>query len=145
MQVLSKASINGLRALLYLAAKDRVGEFTGIKELSEELDISFSFLTKVLQTLTQQGILHSYRGPKGGVALAVPAAKLTLLKLVYILEGEDFFTTCLLGMPGCGEKKPCPVHEFWKHTKATLQHEFSTTTLAQLGDQIRVGNVRLMM
>lgn len=145
MQVLSKASINGLRALLYLAANDRKGEFTGIRELSEELDISFSFLTKILQTLTQQGILHSYRGPKGGVALAVPAAKLTLLELVHILEGEDFFTTCLLGMPGCGEKKPCPVHEFWKHTKAALQQEFSTTTLAQLGDQIRVGNVRLMM
>lgn len=144
MQVLSKATINGLRALLYLASRDRNGEYTGIRELSEELDISFSFLTKVLQTLTQQGILHSYRGPKGGVALAIPADTLVLLDLIHILEGEDFFDTCLLGMPGCGEKKPCPVHEFWKHTKAALQKEFRATTLSQLGEQIRVGEVRLL-
>lgn len=143
MQVLSKASINGLRALLYLAAQERREGYTGIREMAEELDISFHFLTKILQVLTQKGVLHSYRGPNGGVALARDPGTLYLEELVLMMEGEDFFDTCLLGLPGCGERKPCPVHAFWKETKAALQKEFRTTSLEELGHQIRVGKVRL--
>ncbi len=112
--------------------------------MAQELGISFHFLTKILQLLTQKGILLSYRGPNGGVALNVSPDKLVLLDIVYLFEGEDFFDTCLLGLPGCGEKKPCPVHAFWKDTKAALKLEFETTTLAALGEDIRLGNTRLM-
>ncbi|MBP6185736.1 MAG: Rrf2 family transcriptional regulator [Saprospiraceae bacterium] len=144
MQVLSQVCINGLRALLYLSSQNRQSGYTGIKDMAQELGISFHFLTKILQLLTQKGILLSYRGPNGGVALNVSPDKLVLLDIVYLFEGEDFFDTCLLGLPGCGEKKPCPVHAFWKDTKAALKLEFETTTLAALGEDIRLGNTRLM-
>lgn len=111
--------------------------------MAEELDISFHFLTKILQVLTQKGVLHSYRGPNGGVVLARDPGTLYLEELVLMMEGEDFFDTCLLGLPGCGERKPCPVHAFWKETKAALKEEFRTTSLEELGHQIRVGKVRL--
>lgn len=112
--------------------------------MAEKLDISFYFLTKILQMLTQKGILHSYRGPNGGVALAVKPENLYILDVMYLFEGDDFLDVCLLGMPGCGEKKPCPVHEFWKHTKGVLKEEFRKTSLALLAEQIRVGDVRLL-
>ncbi len=143
MQVLSQACINGLRALLYMASQNRQSGYTGIRDMAKDLNISFHFLTKILQVLTQKGILLSYRGPNGGVALNVSPEKLVLLDIVHLFEGQDFFDTCLLGLPGCGEKKPCPVHEFWKHTKAALECEFETTTLAKLGEQIRNGTTRL--
>jgi Rrf2 family protein len=143
LQVLSQACINGLRALLYLASQDRQEGYTSIKEMADKLDISFYFLTKILQMLTQKEILQSYRGPNGGVSLAVKPEDLYLLDVMHLFEGDDFLDTCLLGMPGCGEMKPCPVHEFWKHTKGALKEEFGQTSLAMLAEQIRLGEVRL--
>jgi Rrf2 family protein len=144
LKVLSKATIYGLRALVYMASdKDRTG-YVSIGELSEKLDISFHFLTKTFQKLTQHGILESYRGPNGGVALTKPAEKIFLSEIVKILEGDDFFDKCLLGLPGCGEVAPCPVHDFWKNVKGALKEEFDLTSLAELGDKVSDERMRLV-
>lgn len=111
--------------------------------MSEQLDISFHFLTKTLQILTQEGLLLSYRGPNGGVAFKVPPEDITLTQVVTMLEGADFFETCLLGLPGCGVGKPCPVHDFWKETRKTMENEFNATTIADLGAKVSTGKHRL--
>jgi Rrf2 family transcriptional regulator, iron-sulfur cluster assembly transcription factor len=144
LQIFSQFCINGIRALLYLASHNKSEGYTNIKQMAKALDISFHFLTKVLQPLTQKGILNSYRGPNGGVSLAVKNEDIRLIDIVLIYEGDSFFTSCLLGMPGCGEQKPCPVHEFWKHTKEDLKRELCKTTLVDLGNDIRSGKVRLI-
>lgn len=143
MKVLSKASAYGLRALLYIVAHKKHGDYVSIREMSEELNISFHFLTKILQSLTQQGLLESYRGPNGGITLKRPPNEIFLIDVVKILDGEDFFDTCLLGLPGCGEAEPCPVHDFWKVTKAALKNEFASTSLTELGTKISENRLRL--
>jgi len=60
VMVLSKACIYGIQAAIYVASVKDVG-YVSIQEISEKLNISFHFLTKVLQQLTQAGILNSYR------------------------------------------------------------------------------------
>ncbi|MCF8244126.1 MAG: Rrf2 family transcriptional regulator [Saprospiraceae bacterium] len=143
MKVLSKGTVYGLRALVYLATqKDRTG-YVSIGEISEKLDISFHFLTKTFQMLTQKGILESYRGPSGGIALNKPAEQIFLFDIVKILEGDDFFDKCLLGLPGCGDFEPCPVHDFWKVAKAALKNEFEITSLAELGAKVTDERLRL--
>lgn len=49
--LLSKSCIYGLRATLFLSAREQDG-FIPIREMSEKLEISFHFLTKILQQLT---------------------------------------------------------------------------------------------
>lgn len=144
MRVISKAGEYGLRALLYMVSKRADQEFVSIREMSDELNISFHFLTKILQTLTQKGLLRSYRGPNGGVAFLVAPENILLADLIRALEGDDFFEKCLLGLPGCGAAKPCPMHDFWKETKGRLQAEFEQTTLAQIGQSTRQNRFRLM-
>ena len=144
MKVLSKASVYGLRALMYLASeKDRTG-YMSIGEISEKLDISFHFLTKTFQKLTQHDILESYRGPNGGIALKKPADEIFLTDIIHILEGKDFFDKCLLGLPGCGNWAPCPVHDFWKDAKKAMKSEFDITSLAELGEKVSDERMRLM-
>lgn len=123
--------------------KERVG-YVSLGELSEKLNISFHFLTKTFQTLTQHGILESYRGPNGGVALTKPADEIYLTDIVHVLEGEDFFDKCLLGLPGCGVEAPCPVHDFWKDAKKAMKHEFDITSLAELGEKVADDRFRLV-
>jgi Rrf2 family protein len=144
MHVISKSGEYGLRALLYMAAHRGSKEFVNIRQMSEELDISFHFLTKILQILTQKGLLQSYRGPNGGIAFLIPPENILLADLIRALEGDDFFDKCLLGLPGCGEQRPCPMHEFWKTIKVKLKEEFETTTLADLGQSTRLNHLRLM-
>jgi len=143
VKVLSNASIYGLRALIYVASQKNDSAYVGIKEISDNLDISFHFLTKILQTLSQNNILSSYRGPNGGVALTRPPEQIFLVEVVKVLEGQDFFDTCMLGLPGCGEVAPCPMHHFWKDIKAVFLHEFETTSLADLGAKIKARSMRL--
>ena len=143
MKVLSNGCVYGLRALLYLVSEKPPEEYVNIREISEELDISFHFLTKTFQALTQKGILRSYRGPRGGVALARPPEEVFLADIVLALEGEDFFDKCLLGLAGCGQAAPCPVHDFWIGHKAELRAEFERTSLADMGRKINREKLRL--
>ncbi|MBV6429743.1 MAG: HTH-type transcriptional regulator IscR [Haliscomenobacter sp.] len=129
--------------MLYLAGHPQKEGYVGIKEISEQLDISFHFLTKILQTLTQEGLLRSLRGPAGGVTLNQKTKDINVLEVILLFEGKSFFDTCILGLPGCGERKPCPMHDFWKQTQSSLQEKFRTTTLAELSEKVLTEGLRL--
>jgi Rrf2 family protein len=144
MRVISKSGEYGLRALLYMASNQENEGFFNIREMSDELDISFHFLTKILQVLTQKGLLQSYRGPNGGVTFLKNPEEITLAELIRALEGDDFFDKCLLGLPGCGERQPCPMHAYWMSIRNNLKTEFETTTLADLGKDTRLKQFRLI-
>lgn len=144
MKVLSKSSEYGLRALLYMVGKNGQQEYLNIRDMSEQLGISFHFLTKILQSLTQAKILVSYRGPNGGIAFNIPPDKILLSDIVRVLEGDDFFNSCLLGLPGCGELAPCPMHRFWAEIRGALKSEFETTSLAEMGQTAFMRSLRLV-
>ena len=141
--LLSKSCEYGLRASLHLATLEREEEFVSISEISEALDISFHFLTKTFQKLTEAGIMHSHRGPKGGIALARPADDVTLLDIVLAIDGPDLFEECILGLPECGNQRPCPIHERWATERSRLEVMFTRKSLAETAKEVREQNLRL--
>lgn len=140
--LLSKSCEYGIRATLYLASLQQDG-YVSIRAISDELDISFHFLTKIFQKLTQADLLQSFRGPNGGVTLARPASAITLMDLVTAIDGPALFTECVLGLPGCGEQKPCPLHNAWGLERDRLKVIFECTTLAILANDIESLDLRL--
>jgi hypothetical protein len=36
-----------------------------------------------------------------------------LYEIVVAIDGEDLFRECVLGLPGCGDATPCPLHDEW--------------------------------
>lgn len=140
--LLSKSCVYGLRAAIYLALHtDR--EYIPISEVSERLQISFHFLTKILQTLTQKKLLTSYRGPNGGVALARPPQDIIIYDIVSALDGDGVFTECILSLPGCGNQTPCPMHDSWALVRNKIRTLFMTTSLTDLATGVREQNLRL--
>lgn len=129
--MLSKSCEYGLRAVLYLASLDQEG-YVAIGTISEELDISFPFLTKIFQKLNDAGLLTSQRGPKGGVALTQPADKVSLYEIVVAIDGDDLFEECVLGLPNCGDAEPCPLHDEWAGERDRVERMFRNATLAEL-------------
>lgn len=141
--LLSKSCVYGLRATIFLALHtDR--EYVPISEISEKLQISFHFLTKILQTLTQKGLVRSYRGPTGGVALTKPVQDIIIYDIVTAIDGDEIFTGCILSLPGCGNQTPCPMHESWALVRNKIRTLFITTSLADLARGVRESNLRLV-
>lgn len=133
----------GLRATMYLAAMDNGEQFVSIGKISEELDISFHFLTKTFQKMTQAGLLESQRGPAGGVRLAEEPEAITLKDIVYAIDGSGLFTECILGLPGCGDDKPCPLHNQWATRREHFVGMLEEATLDQLVHDIETLDLRL--
>jgi len=135
MSLLSKTCVYGLRAALYVAGRPKGKEYVSIREIADELGLSFHFLTKILQQLTESGVMTSYRGPRGGVALARPAQKITVMNVVESIDGPDVFRACLLGLARCDDRKPCPLHKRWAQERVRLKRLFESATLAALAGQ----------
>lgn len=132
--LLSKSCEYGLRATLFLASTER-DDYISISEISEKLDISFHFLTKILQKLNTQGLLESFKGPNGGVKLAKPSDQIQLLEIVETIDGDELFNECVLGLPGCGDKEPCALHNKWMDQRENIKTMFKSTDLKTLAEE----------
>lgn len=140
----SKGCTYAIRAALLVATKEVRDDrrFVPIRELSEELGLSFHFLTKILQELTEAGLMESFRGPNGGIGLARAANEIRLIDIIAAVDGMSLFTSCALGLLGCGEATPCPLHEAWARKRLDLQRMFERTTLAALARELVTQELR---
>jgi Rrf2 family transcriptional regulator, iron-sulfur cluster assembly transcription factor len=128
---ISKSCSYGIRSVIYLSGQ-HTNKFVSIRDISNDLNISYHFLTKILQMLTAADILHSSRGATGGVALSRPAGSITLRELIEAVDGEALFTGCLLRLPGCGIKTPCPMHEKWDEARGKIIYFCINTSVSDL-------------
>jgi Rrf2 family protein len=140
--LLSKSCVYGLRASLYLASHNH-GMYNSIREMSEELDISFHFLTKILQQLTADDLMESYKGPNGGIRLSSAGRKATLFDVVVAIDGPDLFTQCALGLPGCGSDAPCPLHNNWTNVRESIKEMLERTSLEELAKEGKAQKFRI--
>lgn len=117
--------------------------YTSITQISEKLEISRHFLTKVLQQLTEADLMESMKGPKGGVKLRYAGDEIRLLEIVAAIDGMDLLTECALGLPGCGSQKPCPIHDQWAETRDEIRKMLEHNTLSDLVEKGKAGNLRI--
>ncbi|WP_423822661.1 Rrf2 family transcriptional regulator [Salinisphaera sp. SPP-AMP-43] len=100
-----------LRLLMYLAVRDDA-QPAHIGDAAASYGISSHHMAKVAQTLVQLGYIHSYRGRGGGVALAVPPARINIGALVRQTENLQLLEC--FGPDSC-----CPINPVC-HLKRTL-------------------------
>lgn len=137
--MLSNTCKYALRALIYLGKYSADGTKIGIKKISADLTIPTPFLGKILQNLVKQKILLSTKGPNGGFCLGKKTNEISLFDIVRIVDGEDFFRNCLIGLQPCSthaaNEKPCPVHTRFGPIRAQLLQFYQETTIEGiLGD-----------
>jgi Rrf2 family protein len=145
MAIFSRACEYGLRAVIYMARSgaDGAPAWVSARRIATELGIPFHFLSKIFQQLGGAGLVVSSRGPKGGVRLARPPSDINLLQIVQALDGSGVFTSCILGLPGCGEDRPCPLHEAWAVERDRLRSLFAEATLDDWVRRMQEGGQRI--
>ncbi|MBD2186266.1 MULTISPECIES: Rrf2 family transcriptional regulator [Aerosakkonema] len=86
---LSCKSEYALLALLELTIHYQSGEPLQIRQIAAQQNIPDRYLEQLLATLRRCGLVRSQRGAKGGYVLGREPWKITLLDVVYCLEGQD--------------------------------------------------------
>ncbi|MHA6260696.1 RrF2 family transcriptional regulator [Sporosarcina sp. CAU 1771] len=89
----AKSTDYALHALVYLAnseSEDKVG----IKELSYKLDVSESYLSKIMTQLRKDGIIRAVPGVKGGYEISRSASHITFLDVILSTEGRQDMFNC---------------------------------------------------
>jgi Rrf2 family protein len=132
--IFSKSCELGLQAVLFLSIKKEKVIFNS-EEVSKELKVPKEFVSKVMQMLTNSGIIGSKKGKSGGFYLAKSPANIRLIDIVEAIDGLDVFNSCVLGFPGCSSEKPCPVHDKWGKLRDEAYKMLSEETLEQLKEK----------
>lgn len=138
--MLSNTCKYALRALIYLGKYSEKDSRIGIKKISEDLQLSSPFLGKILQSLVKQKLLVSTKGPNGGFALGKKPEDITLWDIVTKVDGEEFFTNCLITLEPCKTHDPskplCPVHSQYSKLRNDISAFYKETSLEIISQDI---------
>ena len=136
--MLSNTCKYAIRAVLYLALNLDGNKKIGIKKISKDLKIPTPFLGKIMQVLAKNKILLSTKGPNGGFSLGKPSKDISLMKIVEIIDGDDNFNACIIGIHSCStEEKNCPIHDKYAPIREQAKQLFINKNFAELIESMK--------
>ena len=136
--MLSNTCKYAIRAVLYLTLNWDGNKKIGIKKISNDLKIPTPFLGKILQVLAKNKILLSTKGPNGGFSLGKPSKDISLMKIVEIIDGDDNFNACIIGIHSCSsEEKNCPIHDKYAPIREQAKQLFININFAELIENMK--------
>jgi Rrf2 family transcriptional regulator, cysteine metabolism repressor len=107
-----------------------------VKHIAKVLEVSESYLAKVLQPIVKAGLLESSRGAKGGYALKKKPNKIKILDLILLLEGKFPPSQCLFDRPRCSDEA-CPFRRLSTKVKETVIKELEGFTIADVAKNFK--------
>ena len=132
--IFSKKCELAIQATLFLSIKKDNIVFNAT-EISKELKVPKEFVSKMLQTLTDSGIIGSKKGKNGGFFLARKPKNIKLIEIVNAIDGDKVFKKCVLGLPNCNNDHPCPVHDKWGKIRDDAFKMLNEETLEDLKEK----------
>ena len=132
--LLTKASEYALLSIIIIAKNK---EPKPVDILSDSLNIPKSFLAKVLQALTREGILVSFKGAKGGFTLLKDPKDISILDIISAVEAKSAnvfeCSNSLRNCPG-GEDKAsiCAIWPYLNKLQIKVDELLGKITLQEL-------------
>ena len=105
-------------------------------DLSSRIGLAAPTVSKILKTLTRQGLLVSIRGAKGGYRLPCPAAQISVAQIIGAMEGPIGITECSTTSGVCPQESGCGVRTNWRKINQILLHALEGVTLEQMTQPI---------
>jgi Rrf2 family protein len=141
--MLTTTSEHALRALTHLARLPDGASMLG-RELAEQASIPANYLSKILWTLGNAGIIDATRGNRGGYRLKRNAAEIRLFEVVELFERDwdRDNASCFLGGKNCDQENPCSAHEAWRGVRTAYLDFLHTKTLADISQLERSNATR---
>ena len=91
-------------------------------------------VSKVLKTLTKNGLIHSTRGSNGGYVLQKQPSDIDMASVITALEGPIALTQCVdkVGDEYCDRAANCSVRGKWNPVNNAMQNALKNVSLAQM-------------
>ncbi len=134
MLKISKSVEYSILALKYIS--DHGGdEKINAKRISQEVNIPFELLAKLLQKLARKGIIISEQGTKGGYKLNYSPEKLTILTILNAIEQDIQLTDCSFEgatSNDCARMDNCCLRNPLTNIQSKIIKMFDQTSLAEI-------------
>ena len=121
----------GLRMLMRMAGAPERAFSTA--EMADEFNLSRNHLSKIMQRLAAGGIVTTKRGSGGGASLALPSDKISLGRIVRLLEDGQPLVECF-GTDGgnCTIDGHCKLKSRLRSAEAAFLADLDHGTLADI-------------
>ena len=130
MKLLTKNSDYAIQALVYLAQESK--GFASAKEISKIKRIPYQYLRKILQKLLSDGYVESKEGGHGGFRLKINSAKIKLIDIMTIFQGEVQLVDCMFQKKICPSRKTCVLREHIKEAEEIVVKKLKRVTIKDL-------------
>lgn len=137
--MLSHTCKTAIKAVIFLATKYEKAEKSGIKEIADHIEASEHTVGKLLQILVKEGVINSIKGPAGGFYITKEQRLQPIINIVRVIDGEDIFRNCGLGLSKCSSLHPCPIHNEYKAARDIIEKIFKTKKVQDLTEPVNNG------
>ncbi|MBU1221275.1 Rrf2 family transcriptional regulator [Myxococcota bacterium] len=125
---LSEASNLAIHALIVLKNYGSVAMVPN-DVIANQLKVSHSHLSKVMQRLVKKGLIKSSRGARGGFIMLVRPEDISILQVVNIIEEGNPSKQCLFNSPHCCNG-PCLFFDLQTELNSIIHDHLSKYTIA---------------
>jgi Rrf2 family protein len=129
MLTFSVAANLAVHSMVHLAGLER-GVMQSAGQIAEQIGVSPSHLSKVLQALARGGLLQSTRGARGGFSFDADPQEVTLLEVIRAVDLPPNKDSCLLGEQIC-QAGGCKLKDLRDRVSRLVEGELASTTLAE--------------
>lgn len=128
---LNKLADYALVVMEYIASHPESGLHTA-RAIADATHIPAPTVVKILRKLSEQALLVSYRGAKGGYALSQHPTAISLAEIIEVMEGPLGFTECVT-MPGrCELEGRCRIQSNFRVIGGVIQQTLGSISLSDL-------------
>ncbi len=139
----SQATKYAIKSVIYIWTQSLEDRKVSAKDIGQKIGAPEAFTAKILQNLTKAKIVGSIKGPNGGFFADESHANFNLKDVVKIVDGDQLFSGCSLGLHKCSEKNPCPLHFEVVKVRKEIDIMLTSKSLKHLAVEVIKGQTHL--
>ena len=102
------------------------------REISEDTKIPLPTVTRLLKTLSNNGLLNSQRGSQGGYSLSGSSEDISVANIIESFEGPIALTECSTNTCECSYETKCSMEEPWQKINNTVKNALEGISLNEM-------------
>ncbi len=138
MRISTKARY-GTRLMLELGLHYDQGPLL-LKDIAMAENISEKYLSQIVISLKNSGLVNSFRGARGGYVLARHPAQIRMREVVEALEGGIGLVGCVKNPEACVRTAECVTRSLWEEMGQKMIQVLEEYTLADLVERCKNKN-----
>ncbi len=123
-----------IRSLLLLSEFKQSDKLATTLSISEDIEVPYRFLRKILLRLKDAGFVKTKKGKNGGLILAKQESEISVYDILQAISQTSLaFSLCTgTGKKECHRKGFCNTHSHFEKIQIILDNELKKLTLAKL-------------